>query len=163
MPHGITGIGRSLLHAVSSLLGRGFGAVCLVNSDSPTLPTAFLQDAAAALLRPGKRMVLGPAEDGGYYLIGLKAAEAALFQGIAWSTDQVSAQTLRRAAEIALEVELLPGWYDVDDAAGLARLMRERNDEVAPGVKPTRYAAPATRAWMAEAGMVLPVLDTAAC
>ncbi len=156
MPHGITGIGRSLLHAVSSLLGRGFGAVCLVNSDSPTLPTMFLQDAAAALLRPGARMVLGAAEDGGYYLIGLKAAEAALLQKIAWSTDQVAAQTLARAAEIGLEAELLPNWYDVDDAAGLARLVRELTD--GGTLAPAPYPAPATRAWLAAAA-----LDMAGC
>jgi hypothetical protein len=163
MPHGITGIGRSLLHAVSSLLEQGFGAVCLVNSDSPTLPTVFLQDAAAALLRPGARMVLGAAEDGGYYLIGLKTAEAVLFQDIAWSTERVSAQTLQRAAEIGLEVALLPGWYDVDDAAGLARLARELNGTASPGLTRAPYAAPATRAWMVRAGLLLTTLDAAGC
>ena len=96
-PAGIEGFGCALFHAAASLLAQGYGCVCLVNSDSPTLPTAFLRDAAAILAQPGDRMVLGLAEDGGYYLIGLKAPHAALFQDIAWSTDEVSARTLMQA------------------------------------------------------------------
>ena len=68
-------------------------AVCLVNSDSPTLPTAFLLQATHALLSPGERVVLGPAEDGGYYLLGMKRPHAHLFADIAWSTDSVAATT----------------------------------------------------------------------
>jgi rSAM/selenodomain-associated transferase 1 len=148
MPERIEGIGRSLLHATTSLLAQGFGAVCLVNSDSPTLPTAYLRDAVTALLRPGERMVLGVAEDGGYYLIGLKSPHAALFQDIAWSTDRVSAQTLERARRMGLDVVELPPWLDVDDADDLAWLMTTL------GVPATRgaYAAPATRAWVERFG-----------
>ena len=113
------------MHAATSLLAQGYGAVCLVNSDSPTLPTAFLEHAAAALARPGDRMVLGGADDGGYYLIGLKAPHARLFRDIAWSTDEVAAQTLARAATAGLDVVALPPWFDVDDAASLARLIED--------------------------------------
>ncbi|HVC62795.1 MAG TPA: TIGR04282 family arsenosugar biosynthesis glycosyltransferase [Acetobacteraceae bacterium] len=144
LPSGIAGIGRALLHAAGSLLEQGYGAVCLVNSDSPTLPTAFLREAAEALARPGDRMVLGVAEDGGYYLVGLKAPHAALFQDIAWSTDQVSAQTLARAATLGLEVVTPPPWFDVDDPASLARLVEDLTTPRRDG--PTPYAAPATRA-----------------
>src|SRR5487761_2009598 len=126
MPAGIDGIGRSLLHATTALLDRGHGAVCLVNSDSPTLPTAFLVAAARALAGPeaARRVVLGPAEDGGYYLIGAARAHAALFRDIPWSTKDVTASTLARAAEAGLEVVALPEWYDIDDRASLARLAR---------------------------------------
>lgn len=147
MPDGIEGIGRALLHAMTALFARGHDAVCLVNSDSPTLPTAYLRDAAAALARPGDRMVLGIAEDGGYYLIGLKAAHAALFRDIAWSTDQVSAQTLMRAAAIDLEVVTLPTWFDVDDEASLRRLIDATGTASAGGAVP--HEAPATRGWIA--------------
>ena len=82
----------------------GFGAVCLLNSDSPTLPTALLVRAARALLAPGERVVLGPAEDGGYYLLGMKQPHAHLFADIAWSTDSVAAATRARAAALGLEV-----------------------------------------------------------
>ena len=70
-------------------------------------------------------MVLGPADDGGYYLIGLKHAHRRLFQDIAWSTPTVLASTLDRAREIGLECTQLPSWYDVDDAASLRRLCQE--------------------------------------
>ena len=148
MADGIEGIGRSLLHATRRLLEAGHASVCLVNADSPTLTTRFLSDAAEALSVPGDRMVLGVAEDGGYYLIGLKAPHAAVFQDIAWSTDQVSVQTLQRAAALGLEVVTLPPWYDVDDAASLSRLAGEL---AAPGEAggPLPFAAPATRMWFA--------------
>ncbi len=145
---GLVGIGRSLLHAAAALLGQGFAAVCLINADSPTLPTSFLRDAVVALLRPGERMVLGPAEDGGYYLIGLQTVERRLFEGIAWSTPAVAEQTLARARNIGLETVTLPPWFDVDDGAALARLIRP----VPGAVSPVPFAAPATRTWLAASG-----------
>jgi len=145
-PAGVDGFGRCLLHAAASLFARGHSAVCLVNSDSPTLPTAYLEHAVAALARPGDRMVLGVSEDGGYYLIGLKAPHAGLFRDVAWSTAEVSAQTLARAAMLGLEVTALPMWFDVDDAASLARLTAELARR--PGDGPAPYGAPATRRWV---------------
>jgi hypothetical protein len=73
--------------------------------------------------------VIGPADDGGYYVLGLKTAHARLFDAIDWSTERVFAQTLDRAQEIGLQVDVLPAWYDVDDADGLRRL---RQDIFAP-------------------------------
>jgi rSAM/selenodomain-associated transferase 1 len=140
------GIGRSLFHAARDLLAAGFGSVCLVNSDSPTLPTRFLVETMRLLAKPGDRVVLGPSADGGYYLIGLKRFHARLFEDVAWSTERVLAQSLERAAEIGLEAALLPGWYDVDDASCLERLRRELSgagDEGEEG-----YHAPHTRAWL---------------
>lgn len=122
---GYHGIGRSLFQAAGNLLAAGFGGVCLVNADSPTLPTAFLREAVDLLLRPGDRVVLGPAADGGYYLIGLKHLHGRLFQGISWSTAAVFAETLARAAEIGLDAAALSQWYDVDDRASLSLLGRE--------------------------------------
>lgn len=120
-----TGLGASLYDAAEDLLAAGYGSVCLVNSDSPTLPTSILVDAARALAAPGARLVLGPAEDGGYYLIGLKQVHARLFDGIAWSTPRVFAQTVERAHEIGMPPIVLPQWYDVDDAGSLQRLYAE--------------------------------------
>jgi hypothetical protein len=118
-------LGERLLHATEDLLGDGFAGVCLINSDSPTLPPALLALTAAALRRPGDRLVLGPAIDGGYYLIGLKRPHARLFDGIAWSTNQVLAQTLARAAAARLPVMLLAPWYDVDDLGSLHLLLHD--------------------------------------
>jgi rSAM/selenodomain-associated transferase 1 len=145
MPQGVAGFGRCLFHAVSTLLGQGFGAAALINSDSPTLPTEFLVRTAALLAAPGERAVLGPATDGGYYLIGLKTPHSHLFADIDWSTPRVAKQTRQRAREIGIAVVELPEWYDVDDAASLARLEEELAE---PGTAPVPYAAPATTAWM---------------
>src|SRR5207237_7946303 len=115
----------------------------LVKSDSPTLPTELLVDAARALAAPGDRLVLGPAEDGGYYLIGLKQPHPRLFEDIAWSTDHVFRQTLDRSAELRLETVTLPAWYDVDDVASLRRLIDELGHPA-----PAGYAAPHTAAFL---------------
>jgi uncharacterized protein len=118
-------IGRSLLHAAQDLFAAGYGSVCLVNADSPTLPTEFLVEAVCRLREAGDRVVLGPAADGGYYLIGLKQLHRRLFEEIDWSTERVFAQTLVRAREIGLAVAPLPKWYDIDDRESLALLTRE--------------------------------------
>jgi uncharacterized protein len=140
LPSRRAGLGNSLVDAVGDLLALGYGAVCLVNADSPTLPTQYLIDAARILAKPGDRAVLGPAEDGGYYLIGLKRPHRHLFEEIAWSTDQVFRQTVARADEIGLVVTALPAWYDVDDVAALRRLAAELADPAGAG-----DAAPHTR------------------
>lgn len=145
VPPRIHGFGRSLLHAAQTLFAHGHDAVCLLNSDSPTLPTACLVEAARALAMPGDRVVLGAAEDGGYYVLGMKAPHAHLFEDIAWSTAAVAAETRRRAHALGLAVVELPRWYDVDDGAALERLWRE----VTVGPKAAAlapYAAPATAA-----------------
>jgi rSAM/selenodomain-associated transferase 1 len=120
--------GECLLHTIEQIFARGHGSAVVLNSDSPTLPTAFLVETAAALARPGDRAVLGPSSDGGYYLLGLKTAHRHMFENIAWSTDQVAKQTLERAREIGLDVHRLPVWYDVDDIDGLRRLYTELPD-----------------------------------
>lgn len=120
--------GHCLLKALEAQFTAGHAAACVLNSDSPTLPASILADAAHRLGQPGDRLVLGPSSDGGYYLLGCKMAHPRLFEGIAWSTDIVARQTLERAAEIGIEVQLLPEWYDVDDAAALRMLAGELLD-----------------------------------
>jgi uncharacterized protein len=118
-------IGDCLLQAATTLLEAGHDAVCLVNSDSPTLPVGYLTAAATALAAPGDRIVLGPSTDGGYYLVGLKRPHGRLFEDIDWSTERVFDQTLARAHELDLAVHQLPSWYDVDDLAALRLLVGE--------------------------------------
>ena len=120
--------GERLFNASDDLLRLGYESCCLLDSDSPTLPRALLARAVAELRRPGERLVLGPADDGGYYLIGMKRARRRLFEEIAWSTADVLAQTIARARELHLDVALLPAWYDVDDASTLRRLCDELFD-----------------------------------
>ena len=121
-------LGECLDCTIAQLLERGHRAAVVLNSDSPTLPTSLLVETARVLARPGDRAVLGPALDGGYYLLGLKAQHHRLFEDIAWSTERVAQQTLERAAELKLPVHILPTWYDVDDIAGLKMLRAELFD-----------------------------------
>jgi uncharacterized protein len=142
-------LGRSLFHAAGDLFAAGYGSVCLVNADSPTLPTELLVETARLLREPGDRVVLGPAADGGYYLIGLKHLHQRLFEAIDWSTERVYRQTITRASEIGVPVTALDEWYDVDDEASLTLLASEllsaRN---AGGCYNGGYAAPKTAAFL---------------
>ena len=97
---------------------------------------------------PGDRVVLGPAEDGGYYCIGLKNPHARLFEDIDWSTERVFAQTMDRAREIGLDTAVLPVWYDVDDLASLRRLAEELLGKPIRELERSRFAAPHTAAFL---------------
>ena len=119
------GFGERLLNAAGDILSCGFGAVCLIDSDSPTLPSRALRVAVAELAGPGERVVVGPSEDGGYYLIGMKRVESRVFERIRWSTNHVYAETVERVRQTGTKLVELPKWYDVDDAATLAVLKRE--------------------------------------
>jgi uncharacterized protein len=153
-PAGVVGFGRCLLHAIQGMFAAGYAAACVLNSDSPTLPTAYLARAATILLAGGDRVVLGPAEDGGYYLLGMTAAHARLFAKIAWSTDTVAEVT--RARALGLEIIELPTWYDVDDAAALDRLRSELAEPQGG------FPAPATRAALRDMGLISPDMAQAA-
>jgi rSAM/selenodomain-associated transferase 1 len=147
-------LGEALLGAVKDLLLAGHDGVVLVNGDSPTLPSAFLARAVELVRQPGDRMVLGPAADGGYYLIGLKQPHAQLFAGIAWGTATVAQSTRQRAAEIGLTVVGLPEWYDIDDAETLDWLRAELAGKL--GRFRDGGKAPATRAMMAKLAAAAP-------
>jgi hypothetical protein len=141
--------GERLLAAAQDILSCGYGSVCLIDSDSPTLPQSALVRAVDELLRPGDRVVLGGSDDGGYYLIGLKQAHVAPFERITWSTSSVYTETVERCREAGIEVVELPVWYDVDDAATLAVL----EAELLQGKRPAfasgdGYAATATREFL---------------
>jgi rSAM/selenodomain-associated transferase 1 len=125
IPAWFSNFGVCLLHAIEQMFARGHSAAVVLNADSPTLPTALLNETAAMLAQPGDRAVLGPSSDGGYYLLGLKAAHRRMFEDIAWSTERVAEQTRERARDIGLPLHVLPQWYDVDDVGSLQRLHGE--------------------------------------
>jgi rSAM/selenodomain-associated transferase 1 len=133
-------LGDCLDYTIAQLLERGHRFAVVLNSDSPTLPTSLLVATARILAQPGDRAVFGPALDGGYYLLGLKAKHHRLFEDIAWSTERVADQTLERAAELDLPVHILPTWYDVDDVAGLKMLRAElfEGQSFAPDLGPAQ-------------------------
>lgn len=141
------GFGERLTLATEDLFQVGFAAVCLIDSDSPTVPQQAYEDGARALLKPGDRIVFGPSDDGGYYLIGMKQLHRRLFEEIDWSTERVGEQTLEQAKRLNLEVELLPTWYDVDDRATLRRLCDELLGEKRTSAG---YNAPETKAFLSD-------------
>lgn len=128
------GLGERLHHLLSDALADGSSAAVVMDSDSPTLPHTYLEQ-AFALLRGACDVVLGPCDDGGYYLIGLKKPQPRLLREVRMSTPTVLADTLDIASHLGLQTCLLPVWYDVDTAAELARLQAElalNQDHIAP-------------------------------
>jgi rSAM/selenodomain-associated transferase 1 len=119
-------IGDCLDQVLSHLLASGHAGAMALNSDGPTLPASHLRQAVARLNEAD--VVLGPGEDGGYYLIGLREPHHGLFREIDWSTTRVTTQTLEKAERLDLSVALLPTWYDVDTSADLDRLRAEIAD-----------------------------------
>lgn len=145
------GFGERLHLAATDLLACGFGAVCLIDSDSPTLPHTALQQAVEELAKPGDRVVLGGSHDGGYYLIGLKQPHSAPFERITWSTASVFAETVERCTETGIELVQLPLWYDVDDSKTLNVLAEELLEgQRPPFASVNGYNAMHTRAYLAE-------------
>jgi len=141
--------GTRLCRAAADLLSDGHAGVILVNADSPTLPASILRFAVAAV-RGNDAVVLSPAIDGGYTLIGLSRPHPRVFADIPWSTPKVHHLTMERAAEIGVPVINVPGWYDVDDKQTLhlleAELAGEQLSFSLPGVKGAD--APATRRFL---------------
>ena len=140
-------LGARMLDTVASSLDSGATAVVMIGSDLPTLPRAHVIDAFARL-DAGADCVFGPADDGGYYAVGVsskdrKAGEraarlAALFTGISWGSDGVLQQSLAAASWTGLGAEVIAPWYDVDHPDDLARVLAD------PNARATR-----TRAWCA--------------
>jgi uncharacterized protein len=135
--------GERLYFAVEDLCKCGFESVCLIDSDSPTVPAENFAKAVELLGTREDCVVLGPSDDGGYYLIGLKKPHRQLFEEIDWSTERVLQQTIQRATEIGLEAKLLPVGYDVDDAVSLRRLCKELLTDTMPA-----DIAPCTRQFL---------------
>lgn len=143
--------GERLLGTAEDLFACGFGSACLIDSDSPTVPEAAYAQAVNALQRPGDRVVLGPSRDGGYYLIGMKQAHAALFNDIHWSTESVYAETVEAVRKSGLDLVELPLWYDVDDGATLDTLVEELVGGATPAfARASGYYARHTREFLSQ-------------
>lgn len=110
-------LGARMAAAFAQAFAAGYTRVVIVGSDLPGLSTTLLADALHLL--EAHAAVLGPALDGGYWLLGLRAPAPALFRDMAWSGDGVLAATLERMAALSLDVALLPALSDVDVEADL--------------------------------------------
>jgi rSAM/selenodomain-associated transferase 1 len=132
-------LGRRLAAFVEQQLAAGARAVVLVGTDSPTLPVTYVEQAFAELERAD--VVLGPASDGGYYLVGCGPSRPPLFEGIAWSTGRVLADTVAALADPRWRLAVLPPWYDVDTPDDWAMLCGHlaalRRAGIDPGVPHT--------------------------
>jgi rSAM/selenodomain-associated transferase 1 len=131
-------LGERLDTLLTDLLDAGHPGAMAIDSDSPTLPMSYVADAAARLGEGSADLVVGPCEDGGYYLVGVRAPQPALFENMPWSTDRVLALTVARARERGLRVHRLPPWFDVDTPEDLGRL---RTEMTAAGGGPARTFA----------------------
>ncbi len=113
-------LGEKLRHCLEELLSEGFRRAIVMGSDSPTLPIERIGDANSALVSAD--VVLGPSEDGGFYLIGARATDPRMLDGVTWSDDETRAQTVQAVKAVGLSVAELAEWYDVDEPSDLDRL-----------------------------------------
>jgi rSAM/selenodomain-associated transferase 1 len=132
-------LGVRLDRILTDLLAEsGTGAIA-IDTDSPTLPTDYVRQACAHLAEATADVVIGPSEDGGYYLIGLRRPAPALFEAMPWSTAALLDETVARARRLGLRLALLPAWFDVDRGPDLSRL---RESAGIPGAhRPARSLA----------------------
>jgi rSAM/selenodomain-associated transferase 1 len=127
-----------LLSVLDRLFADGCDAAIMIDSDTPTLPVGLLESAVTLVGSGEHDLVLGPSEDGGYYLIGLRRLHPELFEDMPWSTPAVFEETLRRAGALGLRTAQLPPWYDVDTAVDLVRLTAELAGDLGGGARQTR-------------------------
>jgi uncharacterized protein len=133
-------LGARMRSTLATLLASGHRAAIVIGTDTPTLPTTVIQQAVDRLAAADVDVVLGPAEDGGYYLIGVRADHPTLFDDVPWSTPAVLEITLGRARAAGLRTLCLAAWFDVDTPDDLSRL----RDALAENP----HAAPATRRFL---------------
>ena len=121
MPQEGRDLGERMAHATATLLTADALPVLVIGTDSPHLPVAALAEAAQALAGDAD-VVLGPADDGGYWLVGLRAPAPGLFERVSWGDPSVFAETLDRAAAGGLRVHVAAGTFDVDETDALEEL-----------------------------------------
>jgi rSAM/selenodomain-associated transferase 1 len=121
-PQGEGDLGERMERAFGRQLKRGFRKMVIIGTDSPDLPPGIIKKAFASL--DTEEVVVSPARDGGYVLIGESCHHPELFFGIPWSTGEVLAMTRHRARQKGLRYLELEGWEDIDDAASLERFLQ---------------------------------------
>ena len=115
-------LGSREFHATREALEAGYGKAAIIGSDCPTITPGDIEAAFSCL--SGSDLVLGPCEDGGYYLIGATRPIESLFEGINWGSERVLSETLEKAREAGLTLELLDVKYDIDSYIDLERYYR---------------------------------------
>jgi rSAM/selenodomain-associated transferase 1 len=126
-------LGQRMARAFARSFAAGFGPVLLRGSDVPDLPAAVVSEVIAVLAAGQAQVVLGPATDGGYHLVGLSEPQPGLFQGPVWSSRTVLADTLRLARQLGLRVHLLDPWPDIDTGDDLRTFLNRPGPASQPG------------------------------
>ncbi|MBI5886651.1 MAG: TIGR04282 family arsenosugar biosynthesis glycosyltransferase [Deltaproteobacteria bacterium] len=134
-------LGARLSNVFERLFDSGHPRVVVIGSDSPDIPAAYVEDAFAELCGAGQRIVIGPARDGGYYLVGMNGFTPAPFTGVPWSTASVLEATLDLARSHSIAVTLLRRWHDIDEPDDLMQLIDNPN-------------APASARYMRDRGLI---------
>jgi len=112
-------LGERMQAAFEEMFASGFDACCIIGSDAPDLPVAYILDAYRLLETQKPDVVFGPSRDGGYYLLGLRQIWPKLFINISWGSSEVLAQSMAAACASGLSTALLPEWQDIDTAEDL--------------------------------------------
>jgi rSAM/selenodomain-associated transferase 1 len=116
-------LGERLSNIFNDLFEDGYERILILDSDSPNLPSKNISKGLEMLKNAD--LVLGPCEDGGYYLVGLSSNMPQIFQGIPWSTSEVTELTVKKAKAMDKKISILEKWYDVDTIEDLKRLRTE--------------------------------------
>jgi uncharacterized protein len=130
-------IGERMYEVFAELWRRGHRNSILIGSDLPVVPLVFFRDAFKVLEREDRQLVLGPSEDGGYYLVGMNQPTPEIFEGMAWSHDQVLAQTTEKLGRLGIDFRLLPGWFDLDTIEDIERLRAEPDPAIRAAMRRT--------------------------
>jgi len=118
-------LGERLHNIFVDSFPAGYEAVTIIDSDTPDLPRSMVQESFEVLLSQDSEVVLGPCNDGGYYLVGMRKPHPELFENIPWSTAKVLEATLRKTREIGLKTELLSPWNDLDSFEDLVAFYKK--------------------------------------
>jgi rSAM/selenodomain-associated transferase 1 len=124
-------LGERLAYVSNRLFDIGYKKIIMLDSDTPNLPTNYIREGFKRLSEFD--VIIGPSEDGGYYLIGLKSKNPELFSDIPWSTPGVTEKTLEKTSSMGLKTSLLEKWYDVDTLDALKRLKSDLDKQYANG------------------------------
>ena len=120
-------LGARMSHAFQSALGAPYQSAIIIGTDIPGITVQLISSAMKSL--QDHDVVVGPTEDGGYYLIGLRSPTPKLFENIAWSTNTVFAQTQEKADAMGLSLKFLPMLRDLDTIEDLQAFIQESKDK----------------------------------
>ena len=115
-------LGVRMEHTFAALARLGHRNIVLIGSDLPALPRTILDVAFNQLVGAQRRVVLGPSQDGGYYLVGMNQPTPEIFENMRWSHDRVLADTTARLDGLGVSYSMLPTWFDLDVAEDFQRL-----------------------------------------